>query len=330
VAAVDVRAEGQLIMRVIGVFNRDGGTFKTTDMDAFSVRAVEIFAAAGQELDTRVVEGKSLLAELARAAEAADLLLAGGGDGTISAAAAIAYKRGILLAVLPAGTMNLFARSLNIPLNLEQALAALADGEIKQVDIATANGQPFIHQFSVGIHAKMVKLRASLPYRSRIGKMLASVRAAFGAILNPPHFTVEMLARGRLERRSIAGLAVSNNPLDEGHLPLADRLDRGVLGIYLVPPLTLGVMIRLAWGIVRGKFRSLPEIIDREAREATLFFPGRKSGAMAVIDGELIRLSDRLELKIDPRALSVVVPKAEPEQATGESGKGLAKLLART
>ena len=315
-------------MRVIGVFNRDGGTFKTTDMDAFASKAVEIFTAAGHELDTRIVEGKNLIAELERAAQSAELLLAGGGDGTISAAAAIAYKQGIPLAVVPAGTMNLFARSLGIPLNLEQALAALAEGEIKQVDIATANGRPFIHQFSVGIHAKMVKLRASLRYRSRIGKMLASTRAAFGAILNPPIFAIDILAKGRLERRSIAGLAVSNNPLDEGHLPLADRLDRGVLGIYLVPPLTLPVMFRLAWGILRGKFRSLPEIVDKEAREATVFFPARKSGSMAVIDGELIRLSDRLDLKIDPRALKVMVPKGEPDAPAAGDIAGLRKLLA--
>lgn len=315
-------------MRVIGVFNRDGGTFKTTDMAAFSVKAVAIFAAAGHQLETRVVEGKSLIAELESAAGSAELLLAGGGDGTISAAAAVAYKQGIPLAVLPAGTMNLFARSLAIPLNLEQALAALAEGEVKQVDIATANGRPFIHQLSVGIHAKMVKLRASLPYRSRIGKMLASTRAAFGAILNPPSFIVEVLAKGRLERRSIAGLAVSNNPLDEGHLPLADRLDRGVLGIYLVAPLTLPVMIRLAFGLLRGKFRSLPEVMDREAREATIFFPRRKTGSMAVIDGELIRLSDRLDLKIHPRALSVIVPKGEPDTGPAEDREALKKLLA--
>jgi diacylglycerol kinase family enzyme len=316
-------------MRVIGVFNRDGGTFKTTDMDAFASRAVEIFAAAGHALEPRLVEGRSLIAELERAATTAELLLAGGGDGTISAAAAIAYRHNIPLAVLPAGTMNLFARSLSIPLKLEDALAALAEGEIKLVDIATANGQPFVHQFSVGIHAKMVKLRASLRYKSRIGKMLASTRAAFGAILNPPSFSIDVFAKGRLERRSIAGLAVSNNPLDEGHLPLADRLDRGVLGIYLVPPLTLPVMIRLAWGILRGKFRSLPEIIDREAREATVFFPHRKSGAMGVIDGELIRLPARLDLKIHPRALSVIVPKGVPEAPVAEDAKGLSKLLAQ-
>ncbi|MEO8756716.1 MAG: diacylglycerol kinase family protein [Devosia sp.] len=316
-------------MHVIGVFNRDGGTFKTTDMDVFAARAVEIFAVHGLALETRIVGGGGLIEALKRAAGEAEMLLAGGGDGTISAAAAAAFEQHIPLAVLPAGTMNLFARSLGIPLKLEDALEALAVGEVKAVDIATVNGRPFIHQFSVGIHPKLVKLRESLPYKSRVGKMIASTRAAFGAILRPPNFTTDLLSGGRLERRQTAGISVSNNPLDEGHFPIADRLDRGVLGIYLVPLLSFPVMVRLAYGLLRGKFRSLPEVIDKEAREATLFFPHRKAGAVGVIDGELVNLPARVDLQIHPKALQVVVPKAATEPLVDDS-KGLRRLLAAT
>jgi diacylglycerol kinase family enzyme len=307
-------------MRIIGVFNRDGGTFKTTDMDVFAATATRIFAGAGHDFEARVVEGRNLIAELERAALEADALLAGGGDGTISAAAGIAYRRGIPLAVLPAGTMNLFARSLGVPLKLDAALAALAVGQVKAVDIATANGRPFVHQFSVGLHPKLVKLRETLSYQSRAGKMLASSRAAFGAVLRPPNFTVEIVTSHGLERRRTAGISVSNNPFDEGHLPLADTLDRGVLGIYVIRPLTTPALLGLGWGMLRGKWKSLPEIIEREAREAIVRFPRKKSGAMAVIDGELIRLSDRVELKIHPSALKVIVPKdAEARPADDEA-----------
>jgi diacylglycerol kinase family enzyme len=313
-------------MRVIGVFNRDGGTFKTTDMDAFAATAVEVFAAHGHALEVRVVDGKNLIAELKRAASDGQMLVAGGGDGTISAAASVAYEAGIPLGVLPAGTMNLFARSLGLPLRPDEALEAIAGGGLQRVDIATVNGRPFIHQFSVGIHPKLVKLRGQLSYKSRIGKMIASTRAAFGAILNPPSFAVDVLANGRLERRFTAGLSVSNNPFDEGHLPLADHLDRGVLGLYFVPPLSLGVAFKLAFGLLRGKFRSLPEVVEKEAREATIFFPHKKYGSAGVIDGELITLPDRVDLKIHPQALQVVVPKA-PAASAEEERAALAKLL---
>jgi diacylglycerol kinase family enzyme len=306
-------------MRFVGVFNRDGGTFKTMDMDAFAAHAVAVFAAHGQTLDARIVEGKHLVAELKRAAGDADVLLAGGGDGTISAAAGTAYKHHIPLAVLPAGTMNLFARSLALPLNLDEALEALADGEFKDVDIATANGRPFIHQFSVGIHPKLVKLREQLTYKGRIGKMIASTRAGAGALLRPPKFVAEITAKGRMERHSTVGISISNNPL-EGQIPHAERLDAGVLGIYVVAPLTPWLMVKLSWALARGKWKQLPEVVDREARNVTIRFPRKKSGALAVIDGELITLASRVDLRIHPGALQVVVPKVthalHPAQAT--------------
>ena len=295
-------------MRVVGVLNRDGGTLKTADLAALTSRAVEIFAAAGHELEVRTVGGGQVLAELKRAARDGDILLAGGGDGTISAAAAIAFREKVPLAVLPAGTMNLFARSLGIPLGLEPALRALASGTIVDADIATANGRPFVHQVSVGIHPKLVKLRESLSYRSKIGKMMASCRAALGVMLNPPIFVAEIRTAEGLERRRLAGISISNNPLDEGHLPIPDRLDRGVLGIYLVKPLNGRDLGQLGFGLLRGKFRSLPQVIDKESAEATIAFPRRKASAVAALDGELVPLPDQMVFKIIPGGLSVVVP----------------------
>ncbi len=301
-------------MRFIGVFNRDGGTFKTTDMEAFATRAAEIFAAHRHELEARVVDGGHLIEELKRAAGEAEVLVAGGGDGTISAAAAIAYRQGVPLAVVPAGTMNLFARSLQMPLNLEQALEAIAGGEIKNIDIATANGRPFIHQFSVGIHAKLVKLRESLTYKSRAGKMFASLRSAGGALLNAPNFYADVTTRTGVERRATAGISVSNNAL-EGAMMHAERLDAGVLGIYVIAPLTPWIVAKLSLGVLRGKWKSLPEIADKEAREVTIRFPRKKSSSVAVIDGELLKLADTVVLKIHPGALQVMMPKAVAEAA---------------
>jgi diacylglycerol kinase family enzyme len=213
------------------------------------------------------------------------------------------------LGVLPAGTMNLFARSLQIPLNLERALEAVAGGKIQPADIATANGRPFIHQFSVGIHAKLVKLRETLSYNSRIGKMAASVRAFTSAVANAPSFQADVVTKRGVERRATSGISVSNNPL-EGPLPHAPSLDAGVLGIYIIAPLTPAIVARLCLATLRGQWKALPEISDREAKEITLRFPSRKRGAAAVIDGELMKLSDTVELKIHPGALQVMMPKA--------------------
>lgn len=307
-------------MRFIGVLNRDGGTFKTLDLEAFAMRVRATFEAHGHAFESRIVGGDDLIAALRQAAGEADVLLAGGGDGTISAAAAIAFDRGIPLAVLPAGTMNLFARSLGLPLDLDAAVEALAEGAVAGVDIATANGRPFVHQFSVGLHAKLVKLRDTLSYNSRWGKMLASCRAFFTVMTRPPNFTVEMVTERGLTRRRVSAVAVSNNPFGEGHAPHADVLDAGLLGIYLAPPLSLAAAVKLASGVMAGRWSHLPELVQDEARKALLRFPQRKSSALAVVDGELVSLQPRIEIAIHPRALQVVLPRPalEADEAAAE------------
>ena len=302
-------------MRFIGVLNRDGGKFRTTDMETFASHAVRIFAEHGHTLEPRIVEGKELIAELERAAndKGCDALLAGGGDGTISAAAEICFHSGMPLAVLPAGTMNLFARSLKVPLVLEAALAALAAGKTKRVDIATANGKAFVHQYSVGIHTRLVRMREELVYRSRWGKMVATGRVIFKAVRRPPVFWAEIRTARGLERRKATGITVTNNVLGEGHIPYADDLDRGVLGVYILKPLAPLALARLCFDVIMGRWKATPHLSEKEVRELTLVFPRRKSSALALIDGELTQLVERVELRIHPGALQVVSPVEQRE-----------------
>jgi len=298
----------------IGVLNRDGGTFRTMDLDAFAAHARAVFAAHGHDLDCRLVDGDVLIAELSRAASdpAADALLVGGGDGTISAAAAICLRTGRPLAVLPAGTMNLFARSLKVPLNLDSALEALAGGSVRRVDIATANGRPFVHQYAVGMHSRLVSIRNGLSYRSRVGKMVASTRAMFEALSRPLEFEVEIQTRNGSEKRRAMAIAVSNNPMAEGHVPYAEHVDLGVLGVYVVAPMPMREVARLVVSVMLGRWKSHPLVTEAEVRQLTLRFARRKKSAKAVVDGELIPLDSTVELKVLAGALQVVAPLATP------------------
>jgi diacylglycerol kinase family enzyme len=297
-------------VNIVAVLNRDGGTLKTTDLDDLCARARMIFHERGHSLECIVVAGREVEAELARVAATAgvEALIAAGGDGTISSAAAIAYRAGLPLGVLPAGTMNLFARSLRVPLDLEAALIALAEAEVGTADIGIANGRPFVHQFSVGIHARLVRLREGMTYRSRTGKMLASLRAIAAAAVDPPRFEVELHTTAGSERRQVSGISVSNNPLS-GQI-FADRLDRGLLGIYLAQPMRTSELIRLSFDLFLGTWQQSPLVDDREVDEVTLSFPRRKRGAHAVIDGELIKLEKTVRIHVHARGLKVLQPRS--------------------
>lgn len=303
-------------MKLKAVFNRDGGTFKTTDMDAYCARAGEIFRAAGHDISFSVVAGRDVVERLEAAAreEGIDALIAGGGDGTISAAAGIAWRAGIPLGVIPAGTMNLFARSLKLPLDINAVLETLAQGRVQAVDIATVNDRPFVHQFSAGLHARLVRMRNAMNFASRLGKIRASTRAALGVMLRPSRFEVvfDIDHDGRNEHRVVSAISVSNNPFGENPLFFADDLTTGKLGVYLADSLKPIGVAKLAFDILRGRLKDNEAVSATTAEVVRLHFPKRRHGALCVVDGELVRMPRTVEIRLHPGELKVLVPAPVP------------------
>lgn len=299
-------------MLIKAVLNRESGTLRTADIDALRAHIINRFSAAGHEVDCAVVDGKGLspALESAFADDKIQCVLAGGGDGTVSSSAARAWKSGKVLAVLPAGTMNFFARTLKIPFDLTAAVDALAAGSVEEADIAAANGRAFIHQFSVGMQPRMVVEREKLDYSSRAGKILASLRSMISPVFNPPSFPMVVHRDQRDEAVQASLFAVSTNPHGEGHLPYPDTLSAGVLGVYLAGTLTAARGIVLAADIASGRLAVNDDISVSSAERFSVSFPRRKHSAKAVIDGELVDLPAEVEFEIHPRGLKVLAPKA--------------------
>ena len=298
-------------MKLHLVLNRDGGTFSTLDMAAFRKRATEILGQAGHEASFDIVGGDEIEAALERSARntGIDVMIAGGGDGTISAAARACWQAGMPLGVLPAGTMNLFARSLGLfPLDLEAALAALARSEITPVDISSVNGMGFIHQFAAGLHPRMVRFRSRYDYASRLGKIRASIQAAIDVIFDPPSFPVEAEIDGVAERATVSMISVSNNPYGPDPLMFQDRLDTGQLGFYTAPALKPAGVAGLALDILTARRDRNPHLSERPAKQVSLAFPSHRPDANMIVDGELLPLPPQADIRIHPGALKVLRP----------------------
>ena len=301
-------------MRFIAVLNRDGGTLRTVDLDAFSSRMTETLEQAGHSIGVESVAGHDIQAALAKAATSrADIVLAGGGDGTISAAAGALMGNRKALAILPAGTMNLFARGLGIPQSLDAAVQSFAHGEVKPIDIASANGRPFVHQFSVGMHARMVGVRDKMEFASRLGKMRASIRAALATMLDPQPLKVSLTIGDAeiLTRATIIG--ITNNLFGEGHLPYAEQPDGGVLGIYVTVASERGQLLRFFLNVARGRWRDNPHVEIHEGEKVVMKILSPVGRRKCVIDGELLPLAPETTIEIHKRALNVLVP-AKPAE----------------
>jgi len=298
-------------MRVVAVLNRRSGTLRRADLGRFRAHLADSFARHGHALDCIVPSGsEELIATIGKLAgdPKIDAIVAGGGDSTASAAAGIAWSHGKALGVLPAGTMNLFARSIGIPLDLDLAAEALAAATVGRVDIATVNERPFVHQASVGLHARAVRLRRFYNYDSRLGKMMASLRAVLASVAQPPVFDVEIEAGDERWSDRVTALSVSNNAYGPGHLPYADGLDGGILGLYTARPLDRRESLKLIADMILGTWHVNPNLAIRRATAITLVFPRLAADARLVVDGELLPLERRLAFRIHPGALKVLLP----------------------
>ncbi len=307
---IECMSETDPSRRIAAFLNTGSGTFQMLELDRVQDMLERAFGQKGYDLTVYTGGGAELIAGMKEHTEAGDfdILLAGGGDGTVSAAADTAWRNGKTLAVLPGGTMNLYARALNIPLDVELAINALANGRIRNSDIATANGDPFVHQFSVGLHPRMIRKRNSLPYQSRVTKMLASARAFWETIAHMPTCGVTIELDGRRIERQLSALSVSNNLFGSTAPPYAEKLDGGELGVYMAGKLTWQKALVLGADLLIGQTPNNPDLDIQTAKRVKLTVHEKPHGSQCVRDGELYDLPDEITIELHARELSVLVP----------------------
>ena len=122
--------------------------------------AVDTMRKAGVPISSvhHVLSGADLAGTLDRVlADGHDLVVVGGGDGTVSYAAGRVAGTNVVLGVLPLGTANDFARTLEIPNNLAEACATVAEGKVVDIDLGRANGEPFLNVASVGLSVSVTE-----------------------------------------------------------------------------------------------------------------------------------------------------------------------------
>ena len=291
------------------ILNRDGGSLKTLDIDAFAEDVRAQLEAGGHQVEVEAVSGSELETRLDLAVHGpAEVVMAGGGDGTISAAAGRLCGTGKALAVLPAGTMNLFARSLGIPLDLRAAVAAFVDGHVRTVDLGIAGDRHFVHQFSVGLHAKLIRLREKREFGSRLGKIRASMQAGLDAFLRPPRMRVELELDGKTLRVLTSSIGITNNLFGEGHLPYTDTPDGGVLGVYVTRARRRRDLLKFVANMALGRWRANDQVEIRSAKGVVVRLAGPHARFGCAIDGELCELEPETTVRIMPGSLRVLVP----------------------
>jgi diacylglycerol kinase family enzyme len=244
-------------------------------------------------------------------ADSGGAVIAAGGDGTISAVAAELVGSGRTLGVLPAGTLNHFAKDLGIPTDIESAARVIADGHTVEVDVAEVNGVPFINNSSLGIYPRIVSKREAQQERLARGKWPAFLWATLHALRRFPFLQLRItLPHQQLTRRT-AFLFVGNNEYEIHGFRIGARatLDRGRLGLYFTHRTGRLRLLRLA---LRALFHRLEQAKDFEAHSVSeVTIESRHDRLLVARDGEVDWMTTPLHYRTRPRALKVFAPAKE-------------------
>ncbi len=259
-------------------------------------------------------------------------VIAAGGDGTINEVVSGLGGADVALGVLPAGTVNVFARELGIPLKLEAAWAVVERGGTRQIDlgVATKVGQAsclssvplpdanrlargdrqdacptmangaryFVQLAGAGFDARAVE-RANWELKKKIGP-LSYVWAGLEAMARPgPMIETDNGARG-------AAVLIGNGRYYGGSFSVFPRarLDDGLLDVCVFERVRWRDLLRFGPAVLRGRHTTLPGVTYFQTRE----FHCHAAGPVPFeVDGELAgRIPVRFS--VSPRALRVIVP----------------------
>jgi YegS/Rv2252/BmrU family lipid kinase len=265
-----------------------------------------LFENSGIETDVEYVRAGVNLAQKSREAVAsgADLVIAGGGDGTLSATASALAGTDACFGVLPVGTLNHFARDLKLPLDLDAAAEIVVNGDTVAVDVGEVNGKVFLNNSIIGLYPIYRFLKAR--YRR-----LALLMAAMSVFRRFPSLKIVLHVNGgSIERRTPYILIGNNKHGMEGYnLGFRESLTEGKLWIYVMKDHGRWGLLRLIVKLIAGRFHGADDFEIFSAEEAWIEANrGKKIGV--ALDGELAVMGTPLHCRIRPRALKVRVPKS--------------------
>jgi YegS/Rv2252/BmrU family lipid kinase len=231
-----------------------------------------------------------------------DRIVVGGGDGTINSALPLLLERRVPLGILPLGTANDLARSLDVPSDAVEAAKIIAAGHTRRIDVATVNDKPFLNAAGLGFSTTLH--RALAPRTKRVLGPLAYPLGVLKHWRSHRPFTVDVEIEGIRRRHRTIQVTVANGRFYGGGATAHEgaAIDDGMLDVVLMQPRSLLRFVLKLPRLRQGRFEDAPAVTYRAA-ELML----RTGRAQAIsTDGEESTATPA-RFRVLPRALEVFV-----------------------
>jgi diacylglycerol kinase family enzyme len=285
------------------LINRSGGTAASRG-DALRGEVEAAFAQTGRTIHLELLDGRDMADAVSRHADQ-PLVIVGGGDGTLSAAAAVLAGRRTALGILPLGTRNHLARQLGLPLDLPGAAAVAVGGQRRRIDLGSAGARVFVNNASFGIYTRFVRTRDTM----RGPKWLDTLPATIHVLKRMKAQQFPLRINGLAKTLATPLLFIGNNEyaIDGRHLGERASLTDGELSVYAVAAQRPWSLLAFAARAIVGLARPERDFkLYASAREIVIDGEGAIEGAF---DGELEMLQLPLVIRTLPGALGVVTPR---------------------
>ncbi|ADB29329.1 diacylglycerol kinase catalytic region [Kribbella flavida DSM 17836] len=261
-------------------------------------------------LETREDDAGNAMAKRAIENES-DLVLVAGGDGTVRVVTAALSRTGIPVGVIPAGTGNLLARNLHIPLDLDDALERILDGRDRRIDLVKVHGDGldtdrFAVMAGLGLDAAIIT-GAPAQLKAQLGWTAYLVSAARN--FNHPSVKVRIALDDEepFERR-VRTVVIGNVGMLQANIPLLPdaRPDDGLLDVVVIAPRRVTQWPVLFWRVMTRTKRTDMYLERRTGRKVEIT---AAADVQRQLDGDGIGPGRSLVAEVEPGTLVVRVPK---------------------
>jgi diacylglycerol kinase (ATP) len=198
-----------------------------------------------------------------------DAIVVVGGDGTLTHAIPRALKAGIPIGIVPAGTFNELARTLDVPLDVAGACDLIAAGHTRAIDVGCVNGMYFLAEASIGISSRAARWQ-NTEIKRRYG-VVGVLATALRAIAHSRPMRVEVRYDSHVMHLRTMQLTIANSHRFGGVFAVSDAaIDDGWLDLYSVQIDNLREAAAVVWAFARGRREAVPGLRVLRARRFEL------------------------------------------------------------
>lgn len=300
-----------------------GGNQRGIDATEVCRTLESVFREAGHEISSTLVAPGKIEQELEKVIRSApDIVIIGGGDGTVSTAARLLGGTDIAMGVLPMGTFNLAARDLGVPLDMEEAARFLAEAGVFPIDVLDVSGHACLCTTILGFYPEFSNIFEKRDHGGqwwrKTLKLMTGLRSTFMEA-RPLRLNWQSDGGDGKARTKFSAFVPGRYKDTAGLIPARTDFVSGNLTAYVSTHRSPASALRGIFDYTLGLHEKNAELTLVKATEMTLR-DSRRRHCKAMLDGEILKLAFPIELRILPGHLKVLTSAATilPEEEAPE------------